>query len=234
MINTEFLKAEAEKIGIHLDELALDRFDLAEQRLIRWNNHINLTAITDPDEIVIKHFIDSLAILPNVDIPQGAKIIDVGCGAGFPGLPLLFARPDLEITFLDSIRKKLGYVKEALKYAGLYGDTLHERAEIVGKNNEYRESYDFAVTRAVAPLNILVEYCLPLIKPGGLYISMKGADSEVDIAQNAVKELGGKIESVISYKLPTGDKRNLIMIRKISQTPSKYPRKSKKIDTKPL
>jgi len=234
MINLDFLKSEAEKIGVSLDERALDRFDLMEQRLLRWNQHVNLTAITDGDEIVIKHFIDSLTILPNVDFPKGASVIDVGCGAGFPGLPLLIARPDLEITFLDSIGKKLGFVKEILKYSGLCGEIVHERAEIIGRDSDFREYYDFAVTRAVAPLNVLAEYCLPLIKTGGMYISMKGANNELDIGRNAIETLGGKIERVVSFELPGGDKRNLIMIRKISQTPSKYPRKSKKIDSKPL
>ena len=234
MINIEFLKNEAEKIGVSLDERALDRFDLMEQRLLRWNQHVNLTAITDEDEIVIKHFIDSLTILPNADIPKGASVIDVGCGAGFPGLPLLIARPDLDVTFLDSIGKKLGFVKEVLKYSGLCGEIVHERAELTGRDSDFREYYDFAVTRAVAPLNVLAEYCLPLIKVGGMYISMKGASDELDIGRNAIKTLGGKIERVVSFELPGGDKRNLIMIRKISQTPSKYPRKSKKIDSKPL
>lgn len=234
MIDKDLLKNAALDFGVLLDDMALDRFELLEQRLVRWNNHINLTAITEPDEIVIKHFVDSLSIFSAVDLPRGACVIDVGCGAGFPGLPLLIARPDLDLTFLDSVGKKLSFIKEVMRYNGLMGDVVHDRAENIGLNVKYRESFDFAVTRAVAPLNMLAEYCLPLVKVGGMYVSMKGADNEVELGKNAIEKLGGKIENIVSLELPTGDKRNLILIRKISQTSIKYPRKSKKISSKPL
>lgn len=234
MIDKDLLKESALDFGVSLDDMALDRFELLEQRLVRWNNHINLTAITEPDEIVIKHFVDSLSIFSAVDLPRGASVIDVGCGAGFPGLPLLIARPDLDLTFLDSVGKKLSFIKEVMRYNGLMGDVVHDRAENIGLSVKYRESFDFAVTRAVAPLNMLAEYCLPLVKVGGMYVSMKGADSEVELGKNAIEKLGGKIENIVSLELPTGDKRNLILIRKISQTSIKYPRKSKKISSKPL
>lgn len=234
MIDKDLLKESALDFGVSLDDMALDRFELLEQRLVRWNNHINLTAITEPDEIVIKHFVDSLSIFSAVDLPRGASVIDVGCGAGFPGLPLLIARPDLDLTFLDSVGKKLSFIKEVMRYNGLMGDVVHDRAENIGLSIKYRESFDFAVTRAVAPLNMLAEYCLPLVKVGGMYVSMKGADSEVELGKNAIEKLGGKIENIVSLELPTGDKRNLILIRKISQTSIKYPRKSKKISSKPL
>lgn len=234
MIDKDLLKDAALDFGVSLDDMALDRFELLEQRLVRWNNHINLTAITEPDEIVIKHFVDSLSIFSAVDLPRGASVIDVGCGAGFPGLPLLIARPDLDLTFLDSVGKKLSFIKEVMRYNGLMGDVVHDRAENIGLSIKYRESFDFAVTRAVAPLNMLAEYCLPLVKVGGMYVSMKGADNEVELGKNAIEKLGGKIENIVSLELPTGDKRNLILIRKISQTSIKYPRKSKKISSKPL
>lgn len=234
MIDKDLLKESALDFGVSLDDMALDRFELLEQRLVRWNNHINLTAITEPDEIVIKHFVDSLSIFSAVDLPRGASVIDVGCGAGFPGLPLLIARPDLDLTFLDSVGKKLSFIKEVMRYNGLMGDVVHDRAENIGLGVKYRESFDFAVTRAVAPLNMLAEYCLPLVKVGGMYVSMKGADNEVELGKNAIEKLGGKIENIVSLELPTGDKRNLILIRKISQTSIKYPRKSKKISSKPL
>lgn len=234
MIDKDLLKESALDLGVSLDDMALDRFELLEQRLVRWNNHINLTAITEPDEIVIKHFVDSLSIFSAVDLPRGASVIDVGCGAGFPGLPLLIARPDLDLTFLDSVGKKLSFIKEVMRYNGLMGDVVHDRAENIGLSIKYRESFDFAVTRAVAPLNMLAEYCLPLVKVGGMYVSMKGADNEVELGKNAIEKLGGKIENIVSLELPTGDKRNLILIRKISQTSIKYPRKSKKISSKPL
>lgn len=234
MIDKDLLKEGALDFGVSLDDMALDRFELLEQRLVRWNNHINLTAITEPDEIVIKHFVDSLSIFSAVDLPRGASVIDVGCGAGFPGLPLLIARPDLDLTFLDSVGKKLSFIKEVMRYNGLMGDVVHDRAENIGLSIKYRESFDFAVTRAVAPLNMLAEYCLPLVKVGGMYVSMKGVDNEVELGKNAIEKLGGKIENIVSLELPTGDKRNLILIRKISQTSIKYPRKSKKISSKPL
>lgn len=234
MIDKDLLKESALDFGVSLDDMALDRFELLEQRLVRWNNHINLTAITEPDEIVIKHFVDSLSIFSAVDLPRGASVIDVGCGAGFPGLPLLIARPDLDLTFLDSVGKKLSFIKEVMRYNGLMGDVVHDRAENIGLSIKYRESFDFAVTRAVAPLNMLAEYCLPLVKVGGMYVSMKGAENEVELGKNAIEKLGGKIENIVSLELPTGDKRNLILIRKISQTSIKYPRKSKKISSKPL
>lgn len=234
MINIELLKNQAEKIGVELNDVALDRFDFLAQRLVRWNEKVNLTAITDPEEIVIKHFVDSLTAVAYAPIPKNARLIDVGCGAGFPGLPVLIARPDVDAVFLDSVGKKLSFIKEYLKNSGLCGDVLHERAEIIGKDSDFRETFDVATTRAVAPLNILAEYCLPLLKVGGVYISLKGASDELDIGENAIKVLGGEVEKVTPLELPGGDKRNVVVIRKISQTPTKYPRKSKKIDTHPL
>lgn len=234
MINYDLLKAEGERLGINLSDIALDRFDLLAQRLVRRNEHINLTAITEPDEIVVKHFADSLTALYGNKIPPHASVIDVGCGAGFPSLPMLIARPDLEVTFLDSVGKKLSFIKEILKNAGLFGEVLHERAEDIGKDRDYREDFDVAVSRAVAPLNVLAEYCLPLVKVRGLFIALKGARSEAELSESAIDTLGGKIEQIVSLELSNGESRNIVFVRKISHTPTKYPRKSKKIDTRPL
>lgn len=234
MINVSYLKTEAKKLGVALDGTALDRFELLAQMLVDWNSRVNLTAITEPDEIVVKHFLDSLSPLAHIDLPNGARVIDVGCGAGFPGLPILIARPDIRITFLDSIEKKLKFIESFLNEANLFGETLHDRAEIIGQQADHREQYEAAFTRAVAPLNVLAEYCIPLVKVGGTYISMKGAESEADTGRNAISQMGGEIEKVISLKLPNEDSRNLVMIKKVSQTPTKYPRKSKKINTSPL
>lgn len=233
-MNEQLLKHEAELLGITLDSYAVDRFDMYAEKLITWNSKMNLTAITDPDEIVIKHFADSLAILKYVDIPQNARVVDVGTGAGFPGLPLFFARPDIQLTLVDSLHKRLVFIKEVLHASGLYAERVHERAEILGKDDDYRETFDIATARAVAPLNVLCEYCLPFVKEGGLFVAMKGSEDEVPAAANAIKVLGGELVSNVSYKLSTGDNRHLVVIKKISQTPTKYPRKSKKIDTKPL
>lgn len=233
-MNRDFLISELNKMGVELGNEAAENFALFEQNLLEWNKNVNLTAITESDEIVTKHFVDSLSVLPYAKFPEGASLIDVGCGAGFPGLPLLIARPDLKITFLDSINKKLAFVEDTIDKLGLEGNVIHERAEMLGKDDEYREKYDFAITRAVAPLNVLAEYCIPLLKVGGTYVSMKGTDSEARLGMNAVKTLGGEIDNIISFELPNGDKRNLIFIKKISQTPTQYPRNAKKISTKPL
>ncbi len=234
MINTDFLKNEAAKMGVSLDGVAIKRFDLLAERLASWNSRVNLTAITEPDDIVVKHFLDSISPLPYADIKENARLIDVGCGAGFPGLPILIARPDLEVTFLDSIEKKLKFIDDELESTSLFGETVHGRAEVLGVDSDFREQFDVATTRAVAPLNVLAEYCLPLVKVGGIYISMKGAEDETALGSKAIKELGGEIENVVSLKLANGDSRNLIMIRKISQTATKYPRKTKKIAVQPL
>ena len=234
MINTDFLKNEAAKMGVSLDGVAIKRFDLLAERLVSWNSRVNLTAITEPDDIVVKHFLDSISPLPYADIKENARLIDVGCGAGFPGLPILIARPDLEVTFLDSIEKKLKFIDDVLESTSLFGETVHGRAEVLGADSDFREQFDVPTTRAVAPLNVLAEYCLPLVKVGGIYISMKGAEDETALGSKAIKELGGEIENVVSLKLANGDSRNLIMIRKISQTATKYPRKTKKIAVQPL
>ncbi len=234
MINKDKLKEYSENYGVVLDNMALDRFDYLCQRLLRWNEHVNLTAITDPDEIVIKHFVDSLTLMPYTNLEKGASVIDVGCGAGFPGLPIIIDRPDLNITFLDSVGKKLSFIKETLSNCGLLGEVIHARAEELSHQKNYREAFDLAVSRAVAPLNILAEYCLPFVKLGGYFIAMKGAQDETELGANAIKTLGGNIEQIVMLKLPNEDTRNLIIIKKISQTSAKYPRKSKKINTKPL
>lgn len=236
MINYEFLENELNKIGVKLDEYGCDRFDQYADRLVSWNKHVNLTAITDPDEIVVKHFVDSLTVMKYINFSAGQTLVDVGCGAGFPGLPLLFANPQLEVTFVDSVRKKLHFIREALNNAGLVARVKNERAEILGKDDEYREKFDFATARAVAPLNQLCEYCLPLVKVGGLFIALKGSSGmeELKNAENAIKVLGGEVIKTDEFELSNSDKRSIIIIRKISQTPTKYPRKTKKIDTKPL
>lgn len=236
MINIELLKEEAERIGITLDEYAVDRFDYYAERLLRWNEHVNLTAITEPDEIVVKHFGDSLYPMRYIKFSPGQKMVDVGSGAGFPGLPILIANPELELNFVDCVAKKLGFVKDVLRNSGLVAKVTHMRAEELGRDNDYREQYDYAVARAVAPLNVLCEYCLPLVRVGGLFVSLKGATGKTELrqAEHAVEVLGGEVAKFEEYSLSNGDGRSLIIIKKISHTPTKYPRKSKKIDTRPL
>lgn len=236
MINFELLESELEKIGVKLDEYGLDRFDQYAERLVRWNKNVNLTAITDPDEIVIKHFVDSLYILKFIKMSPNHSLADIGSGAGFPGLPLLIANPQLDVTFVDSVNKKLSFIKDALNNAGLLARVVNSRAEELGRNADFRESFDYVTARAVAPLRVLAEYCLPLVKPDGLFVSMKGSNGlqELADAENAIKTLGGEVAKADEYTLPNGDPRSIIIVRKISQTPTKYPRKTKKIETKPL
>lgn len=236
MINYELLERELKQIGIELDDYGLDRFDQYAERLVRWNEKVNLTAITDPDEIVIKHFVDSLYILKFIKMSPNQSLVDVGSGAGFPGLPLLIANPQLEVTFVDSVNKKLSFIKDALNNAGLMANIINSRAEELGRNSDFRESFDYVTARAVAPLRVLAEYCLPLVKPDGFFVSMKGSNGlqELTDAENAIKTLGGEVAKTAEYTLPNGDPRSIIIVRKISQTPTKYPRKTKKIETKPL
>lgn len=236
MINYELLEEQAKSIGVELDDYGADRFDTYAERLVRWNEHVNLTSITEPDEIVTKHFIDCLYINNYVDFEPGQTLVDVGTGAGFPGLPILISNPKLDVTFVDSLGKRLAFIKDVMSNLGLIATRTHGRAEDLGKDAEFREMYDYATARAVAPLNVLCEYCLPFVKVGGLFISLKGSNGkeELDAAQNAIATLGGKLERFEEYELPNGDRRSIALIRKISQTPSKYPRKPKKIDTKPL
>ncbi len=235
MIDRDKLYQYARDIGVELDDNMLSRFRLYASELITTNKKYNLTAITEPDEVVVKHFIDSLNVLKYFDLDYGNKIIDIGSGAGFPALPLLIAKNGmLEVTFVDSVRKKLLFIERALNVCGLKGEILHERAEELGQDKDYRESYDVATARAVAPLNVLCELCMPFVKVGGYFIALKGSSDEVTDAKRAIKQLGGKIESNVSYKLPNGDPRSIVIIKKISQTPTKYPRKYKIISSKPL
>lgn len=235
-ISKDLLKTEAAKFGVELDEIALDRFDKYAKLLVEWNEKINLTAITDPEGIVMKHFVDSLSLFSAIDIPEGAKSIDVGTGAGFPGLAMLIARPDLKITLLDSTNKKLNVIRDILEKLELQCEVLHMRAEEAGQNKEYREQYDFATARAVSNLRDLSEYCLPFVKKGGTFISMKSAKAEEEIAEGkgAIKTLGGSIKEKKTFIIDDAGERTIILIEKVSSTPAKYPRPSAKIAKNPL
>lgn len=236
MINKEALRLGAGKFGVMLDETALDRFDKYASLLCEWNKFMNLTAIKEPEEIVNKHFIDSLSLLSAVKIPENAKIIDVGTGAGFPGIPLLIARNDLKVTLLDSTNKRLEFIKAVLSETGLFAETVHMRAEDAGRDENYREKFDFATARAVSNLRELSEYCLPFVKKDGYFVPMKSAktDDEIKEAEKAIKTLGGKTEKVISFEVDGAGTRTVILIKKISQTSSAYPRPSAKMAKFPI
>lgn len=236
LINKDLLVSNAKELGVELSDEAVGRFDTLAQLLIEQNKVMNLTAITEPDEVVIKHFIDSISLFSAVNPEKGAKILDLGTGAGFPGIPLLITRPDINLTMVDSTAKKLAYVASAVEKLGLEAETLHARAEEAGKKPNYREQYNIVCSRAVAALNVLCEYCLPFVKVGGVFVAMKSAkaEEEIALAKNAIKTLGGEIIEKKTFTLSDGGERNLIIIKKISQTPPKYPRVSAQIAKKAL
>lgn len=235
-VSKDLLKDKAALYGVLLDDKALERFDIYAKLLVEWNEKINLTAITDPEGIVIKHFLDSLTIFSAVNIPEKAKIIDVGTGAGFPGIPMLIARPDLDITLMDSTNKRLNVIRDILEKLELTANVVHSRAEDAGKSADFREKYDFSTARAVSNLRDLSEYCLPFVKVGGAFISMKGAKAEEEIAEakKAIKTLGGKIEAKKTFELEQTGERMIITVKKVSSTPPKFPRPSAKIAKNPL
>lgn len=236
MYNTSLLVSDAEKLGISLTDEQLSLFEKLSELLVEQNKTMNLTAITDPDGIAVKHFADSISALSAYDFAENAKVLDVGTGAGFPSIPLLIARPDLEMTMIDSTAKKLRYVASTVETLGLSAEVLHTRAEEAGQSKEYRESFDIVCSRAVAALNVLCEYCLPFVKVGGVFLAMKAAkvQEEITDAKNAIKTLGGKIVAEKSFTLSDGGERTIVVIKKISQVPPKYPRVSAQIAKKPL
>ena len=222
--------------GIELEVLAVDRLCVYHDLLIERNREMNLTALTEPRDVALKHFADSLMLLRYAELPAGASIIDVGTGAGFPGLVLKIARPDIRLTLLDSLQKRLVFLDEVCDKLGLADvQTVHSRAED-GARTELRDSFDIAVARAVAPLNVLCEYCLPYVKESGRFLAMKGksAAQELEEAQNAIDLLGGRVMNEFYFDLAEAGERGVIEIAKIAPTPDRYPRKSKQIKNKPL
>lgn len=228
---------QAHKMGIQLTDRMSEQFQLYETLLLEWNTRMNLTAITDPIGIRDKHFLDSLScVLPLQG--QTGRVIDIGTGAGFPGLPIKIAQPQLEVTLLDALNKRVSFLSEVIQRLGLHGiEAVHGRAEECSRKSVHRERYDFAFARAVARLNVLCEYCLPYVKVGGLFISQKGADFEQEVAESsqALKKLGSVVEEILPVSIPDTDfQRALIIIRKTQPTPTIYPRHSAKIDKAPL
>lgn len=234
IISKELFAKSLKPFNITLSDEKIEMFDKYASLLIEWNAKFNLTAIKDPDGIVVKHFVDSLAVLSENKL-QGS-LIDVGTGAGFPGLPLLIANNDLDVTFLDSTGKKIKFIETVLDELGLFADTVNARAEEAAKDEFLRESFDFATARAVSNLRDLSEYCLPFVKVGGKFISMKSAktDEEIRDAKEAIKVLGGEIERINSFELTDCGERTLIFIKKVRPTPTKYPRNYSQIVKNPI
>lgn len=232
----EELRCQALKYQILLNQTELSRLERYADLLVEWNQRMNLTAITDPEEIAFKHFLDSLLLLNACTIPTAAKMIDVGAGAGFPSVPCAIVRGDIRLTLLDSLKKRLAFLDEVCASIGLSADRIHARAEDGGHKPGLREGFDLATARAVAHLRELAEYCLPFVAIGGLFVALKGAKLEEELKDSgrAIQLLGGELEQVKSYSLPDGSRRFLVLIRKKSQTPAKYPRSASKIAKNPL
>lgn len=222
---------------ITLTENQYEQFQKYFELLAEWNEKMNLTAITDENGVALKHFADSLSLLNFVDIPQNSTLADVGTGAGFPGVVLKIARPDIKLTLIDSLNKRLVFLNEVCSQLGIDAELIHSRAEDGARDEKLRESFDFAVSRAVARMNVLSEYCLPYVKVGGAFCAMKGAQANEEFKEslNAINTLGGKLENKYFFELPeNGGERAIAVVRKVRNTPQKYPRQSGKIKAKAL
>lgn len=234
--NLNLLSKELKKYNISINNDMENKFDIYLKMLIEWNKKMNLTAITDPREITIKHFLDSAVLIDAVKFNKNDKVIDIGTGAGFPGVPLKIILNDIDLTLLDSLNKRLIFIEELKKNLKIEANIVHIRAEEGAKREIYREKFDKVVSRAVASLNVLLEYCLPYVKVGGKFIAMKGPNAmkEIEDAKKSIEILGGKIIAVKEYDLLGENKRNIVIIEKIAQTPMNYPRHGSKISKKPL
>jgi 16S rRNA (guanine527-N7)-methyltransferase len=225
-------------LGMRLSERQRERFTWYAEQLIRWNERFNLTAITDPIEIEMKHFLDSLTCLLAMGRPVSARVVDIGTGAGFPGLPLKILCPEFPLLLVESTRKKVEFCRHVVRELGLEKvEVLHARAEEIGQRAEYRERFDWALARAVAHLPVLVEYMLPLIKVGGRAIAQKGetGPAEVQAAESALRILGGRVSQLLSVELPmVTETRYLVVIEKVGATPEKYPRRPGMPGKRPL
>lgn len=224
------------EFNIKINDEQIKKFMNYMNLLLEWNEKINLTAITQPEEVKLKHFVDSLTVLKYIN--DDDKVIDIGTGAGFPGIPLKIMKENTKITLLDSLNKRINFLNIVIETLNLRNiQAIHGRAEEIARNKLYREKYDVAVSRAVANLSTLTEYMLPFVKVGGKCICMKGANvnEEIEKAKNAIKELGGEIERVDNFYLSDNDnERNIIIIRKVKETSSKYPRKAGMPSKEPL
>ena len=232
----DFLRKYLAEYEFDFDDVMIKKFEIYANILIEWNKKINLTSIVEPEQIVIKHFLDSVVTLKYAEIPCGSKLIDVGTGAGFPGIPIKILRPDIDLTLLDSLNKRVNFLIYLLNESEIEAAVIHGRAEDFGRSIEFRENFDVATSRAVARLNVLAEYCLPLVKVSGSFIALKSnnIDEEIEESKSAFKTLGGKINSIKKLNLPKNNPRSIITIKKVSKISDKYPRVNSKIAKNPL
>lgn len=226
---TDFVK-KCSDLGISLSDKQIEQFLNYYELLVEWNSFMNLTAITDFDEVILKHFVDSISLCKYISFQHGDTLIDIGTGAGFPGIPIKIICPDCKITLLDSLNKRINFLNTVIEQLHLTDIiTIHGRAEDIAKTKEHRENYNYAISRAVANLSTLSELCIPFVKQNGYFISYKSEKGNEELleAKNAIEILGGSVDKQISYQLPDSDlSRNLILIRKRNITPKKYPRKA--------
>lgn len=233
----EEFQVELEKLGLPLSEFQMEQFATYFELLVEWNQKMNLTAITELQEVYLKHFYDSITLAFSDTFEPKGKLCDVGSGAGFPSIPLKIVFPDLEITIVDSLNKRITFLSTLVEALELKGVSLyHDRAETFGQNKEYRESFDFVTARAVARLNVLTELCVPLVKRDGYFFALKAAKSDEELveAKPAIALLGGKLIQAEDVSLPNGDTRHIITIQKKKETPKKYPRKPGLPNKQPL
>lgn len=219
--------------GLELTKEIYEKLDIYADFLVETNKVINLTAITEPLDILVKHFADSIMITRYVDFSAGKKAIDVGTGAGFPLLPVKIYKPEISITLLDGNNKRIKFLSELCEKLSVEAECIHERAELLARKPEYREKYDIATARAVSSMPVLSEYCMPFVKKGGVFCAMKGPSEDISAAENAVKLLSGKFDGDICYEI-NGEQRRIITVKKIQPISPKYPRISAKIKSKPL
>lgn len=228
---------EAAKFNIVITPQMNNEFEEYSKMMLHYNEFMNLTAITELDEIKEKHFLDSVTLVTSDKLSPECSMIDIGAGAGFPSIPVKIVRKDIKLTMLDSLSKRINFLNDVIDKIGLKdARAIHFRAEDAGKDKSLRENFDVATARAVADLAVLAEYALPFVKVGGYFVAMKGTapDEELENAKKAIKEMGGKTQEVKEILLPSGIKHSLIIIEKIASTPSKYPRKAGKPSKEPI
>lgn len=232
-MNTELFKEGMNRLKAEISERQTEQFMKYSKLLVEWNEKMNLTAVTDPDGIAVKHFLDSVLPLYAIDFSKCKTLADIGTGAGFPGLPMKIMRPEFELTLVDSLNKRINFLNEVKDALELKNVTcIHARAEELGRDTDYREKFDAVVSRAVANMTVLCEYCMPFVAVGGMFVALKAENSadELDSSSAMIKTLGGEVENKLSVPLPMSDiTRELIVIRKVSETPKKFPRRADKI-----
>ncbi len=232
MENIKFIIDSFKSSGIDISKEQAEKYYKLYEFLVEYNENVNLTAITEFSDVIVKHFVDSVLPFTMLDVKQGASFIDVGTGAGFPSIPLMIYRNDLKGTLLEALNKRCVFLEKACELVGVKATIVHGRAEDYAK--EKRGQFDIATARAVASMPVLSEYCMPYVKKGGMFVALKSVNEEITESENAIKVLGGKLIKQTDYSIANGDNRRLFVIEKISDTPTKYPRNPSMIKKKPL